>query len=126
MPDEQLRIMTCGEYLVDLRSCELFRNGQRIPLQGKPFALFVTLLENAGELVSRRTLYDRLWSDRVVDYRRGLDTAMKKLRAALRDSSQFDIETLPGRGYRLNAISGVVLLSEEPPVSASASMAVAS
>jgi len=88
---------------VDLRSGELFREGQRIPLANQSFLALSALLEQPGEVVSRDALRARLWPDsRVVEFEQGLNAIINRLRDALGDSAgnaRF-IETLPRRGYR--------------------------
>ena len=88
---------------VDLRSGELFREGQRIPLANQSFLALSALLEQPGQVVSRDALRARLWPDnRVVEFEQGLNAIINRLRDALGDSAgnaRF-IETLPRRGYR--------------------------
>jgi DNA-binding winged helix-turn-helix (wHTH) protein len=113
------KLVVFGEFLVDMRTAELFRGGQRVSLQNKPFELLVALLERAGQVVSRAALYDLLWPSEIANRRRSLDTAMKKLRLALSDSSVISIETVPGRGYRLHPGARLVVLSQNGPLSRS-------
>jgi len=91
-----------GPFKVDLVSRELWDDGQRIPLQEKPFQILVVLLEQPGELVTREELQHRLWADTVVEFEHSINTAIKKLREALGDDPERPhfIETLPKRGYR--------------------------
>src|SRR5262249_49814988 len=75
-------------------------------LQEQPFQLLLVLLERAGEVVSREELQRRLWpADTFVDFDRGLNRAVNKLREVLGDSSESPrwIETVPRRGYRFVA-----------------------
>ncbi len=86
-----------------LPSAELFRQGRRLAIADKPFALLVALLETPGELVTREALRERLWSaDTFVDFDNNLNATVRKLREALGDSASHPrfIETLPRRGYR--------------------------
>jgi TolB-like protein/DNA-binding winged helix-turn-helix (wHTH) protein/Tfp pilus assembly protein PilF len=72
-------------------------------LQEQPSQILSALLEQPGDVVTRDRLRERLWkSDTFVDYDRGLNTAVKKLRQALGDSAEAPlfIETLARRGYR--------------------------
>jgi eukaryotic-like serine/threonine-protein kinase len=92
-----------GEYEVDLNTAELRKNGTKVKLQDQPFQILVALLEQPGKVVSREALRRKLWpTDVYVDYERGLNTAMKKLREALEDEADKPryIETLPRHGYR--------------------------
>jgi TolB-like protein len=95
-----------GVFEVDLRSGELRKQGVRVKLQDRPFRTLQILLECAGEVVTREELRRRLWpSDTFVDFDHGLNSAVKKVRAALGDSADNPrfIETLAKRGYRFVA-----------------------
>ena len=88
---------------VDLTTNELYQSGVPQHLQEKPFQILALLLERPGELVTRDELQRRLWPDgTVVDFDKGLNTAVKKLRQALGDSADAPVfvETLSRRGYR--------------------------
>ena len=91
---------------VNFVSRELFKHGTRLKLQKQPFEILCMLLERPGEIVSREALRERLWPDHTfVEYEDSLNTAVRKLRAALSDSSDTPryIETMPGQGYRFIA-----------------------
>jgi TolB-like protein/DNA-binding winged helix-turn-helix (wHTH) protein/Flp pilus assembly protein TadD len=95
-----------ADFELDLSSSELIRNGHRVRLQGQPFLVLLVLLERTGEVVTREELQRRLWPDETfVDFEQGLNKAIAKLRDALDDpkSTSRLIQTLPRRGYRLNA-----------------------
>jgi eukaryotic-like serine/threonine-protein kinase len=95
-----------GTFEVDVGAGELRRHGLRIKLQDQPFQLLVLLLQRPGKLLTREELRQTLWSDHTfVDFDRGLNRAMNKLRAALCDSAETPrfIETLHRRGYRFIA-----------------------
>ena len=95
-----------GLFEVDTQSGELRRHGSRVKLQEQPFQVLVLLLEHPGEVVTRNELTKRLWPDNTfVDFERGLNKAINRLRGALRDQADKPrfIETLPHRGYRFIA-----------------------
>ena len=95
-----------GEFELDLRAGELRCGDARIPLQEKPFQFLALLLSRTGDVVSREELIQSLWpAGTHVDYEAGLNTAVKKVRAALGDSAQHPvfIETVGRRGYRFIA-----------------------
>jgi len=97
------KVVRFAEYEADLRSGELLRQGRRLKLQEKPFQVLAALLARPGELVTREELRQSLWpADTFVDFEHGLNTAVNKVREALRDSANNPrfIETLPRRGYR--------------------------
>lgn len=93
-------------YQVDLRTGELRKHGRKIRLAGRPFQILALLLEQPGELLTRKELQERLWpADTFVDFEHGVNAAMQTLRRALCDSHKNPryIETLPRRGYRFIA-----------------------
>ena len=109
--DSALRIVSSA--LMSLRSIcrprELRKSGNRkIKFQEQPLKVLATLLARPGELVTREQS-DRelgLWSDDTfVDFDRGLNTAVNRLRAALDDSAEPPrfVETVGSRGYRFIA-----------------------
>jgi Tol biopolymer transport system component/DNA-binding winged helix-turn-helix (wHTH) protein len=90
----------------NLRTQELFRSGRPVRLPNQAFRILAALLERPGELVSREELRKRVWPEGThVEYERGLNAAVNRLREALRDSAEAPrfIETLPKRGYRFIA-----------------------
>src|SRR5882762_337479 len=95
-----------GIFQGDLQAGELRRQGYKVKLQEQPFQVLTMLLERPGEVVTREALQKKLWpADTFVDFERGLNRAINKLREALvddADSPRF-IETLPRRGYRFLA-----------------------
>jgi DNA-binding winged helix-turn-helix (wHTH) protein len=92
-----------GAYTVDARAGEIFKSGKKLEVQPQPLQVLVSLLENAGEVVTREELRQKIWpANTFVDFEHSLNTAIKKLRQALGDSAIRPnyIETLPRRGYR--------------------------
>lgn len=88
---------------VDLWTGELRKNGTKLKVQNQPFKVLAMLLARPGELVTREELREGLWSDNTfVDFERGLNTAVNRLRAALNDSAESPrfVETVGSRGYR--------------------------
>jgi TolB-like protein/Flp pilus assembly protein TadD len=98
-----------GEFELDVRGYELRRRGRPIRLERQPMDVLILLVERRRELVTRDDIAARLWGDTVfVDMETGINTAIMKIRRALRDSpnklrSAAVIETVPGKGYRFVA-----------------------
>src|SRR3982750_971820 len=124
-PTGQLpRIIRFGAFEVDLDAAELRKQGLRLRLQEQPFQILAALLENPGAVVTREDLIRRLWADgTVVDFDRGLNAAVTRLRQALSDSAEAPryVETVARRGYRfIGALTPdaplPALLARVPPI----------
>jgi TolB-like protein/DNA-binding winged helix-turn-helix (wHTH) protein/Tfp pilus assembly protein PilF len=105
-PAAVARIVRFGVFEVDLKACELRKQGLRLRLPEQPFQVLVVLLENPGEIITREELRNRLWpGDTFVDFDHGLNNAVMRLREVLGDSSENPrfVETIPRRGYRFIA-----------------------
>jgi TolB-like protein/DNA-binding winged helix-turn-helix (wHTH) protein len=90
-------------YELDMHAGELRRRGVKLRLQGQPLQVLATLLNRAGEMVTREELRTNIWSaDTFVDFDHSLHNAIARLREVLGDSVDTPryIETLPRRGYR--------------------------
>lgn len=107
MPDSQPpRRYRFGVYEADARTGELRRQGIRVRLHAQPFQILLLLLERPGELLTREQIARELWPEGTfVDYEHGVNSAINRLREALRDSASSPrfIETLARRGYRFIA-----------------------
>ena len=95
-----------GLFEVDIESGALRKQGVKIKLQEQPFQALVALLERPQEILTREELQKRLWPENTfVDFDRGLNKAINRLREALGDDAENPrfIETVPQRGYRFLA-----------------------
>jgi Tol biopolymer transport system component/DNA-binding winged helix-turn-helix (wHTH) protein len=102
---------------IDLRAGELRKEGRLVKLQEQPFRVLSLLLERPGEVVTRNELRQNLWpADTFVDFDHGLNSAVARLREALRDSADKPrfIETVAKRGYRF--ISQIDAIPPASPV----------
>ena len=81
---------------------ELLHAETRVLLRPQQALVLEELLTHPGELVTREQLIARLWPKRVVDFSMGLNSVVRRLRAALGDHAEAPryIETIPRRGYR--------------------------
>jgi TolB-like protein/DNA-binding winged helix-turn-helix (wHTH) protein len=105
MPESQYRF---AEFQLDCASFELRRQGraqksERISLERIPMELLILLLERQGSVVTRQEIVDRLWGkDVFVDTEHGINTAIRKVRQALKDDPDNPrfVHTVSGKGYR--------------------------
>ena len=99
-------VVSFGPSQVDLRTQELKKHDVRLRLPGQSFQILAMLLRQPGDLVTREELQQALWpADTHVDFERGVNAAVNRLRDVLGDSADNPtfIETLPRRGYRFIA-----------------------
>ena len=102
----QASILYFDQFELDLNSYELRKSGHVIKLEKLPMEVLILLAEKRGQLVTREQIIQRLWGDDVfVDTRQGINTAIRKVRMALRDDPEHPhfLQTVTGRGYRLLA-----------------------
>ena len=117
------RVIRFGVFEVDLRAGELRNSGLKIKLQEQPFQVLEMLLRRPGDVVTREELQKAVWpADTFVDFDRGLNKAVNKIREALGDSADNPrlVETLPRRGYRFIAPVDVDAGAEPSPGPANA------
>lgn len=97
-----------GEFDLDLRSGELRKHGEEIRLEPRVFALLSYFVENAGRVIDRSELLDKIWPETHVSDA-SLTQAIKSLREALEDDPRESVyvTTLPRRGYKF--VTKVVL-----------------
>jgi TolB-like protein/Tfp pilus assembly protein PilF len=113
------RAVKFGVFEADFNAGELRKNGIKLRLQGQPFQVLAALLENPGLVVSREELRNKVWpADTFVDFDKGLNTAINKIREALGDSADNPrfIETIPRHGYRLMKSFAVAMPDDAPSV----------
>jgi len=93
-----------GPFRLDPAERRLLRDGIPVPLTPKCFDLLVVLVENAGHLLSRSELMERLWPDQFVE-EANLSFNISELRKALgegQDGAQW-VETVRKQGFRFVA-----------------------
>ena len=94
------------EFELDGARFELRRNGRSVKLERIPLELFILLAERNGDVVTRQEIVERLWGkDVFVDTEHGINTAIRKIRTALRDDAERSryVQTVSGKGYRFVA-----------------------
>src|SRR5713226_2743872 len=76
-----------GDFELDVAAYELRRRGKPVRLERQPMDLLILLAERQGRLVSREDIVGRLWDEGVfVDVETGVNTDIRKVRQALKDS----------------------------------------
>ena len=95
-------VLTVGEVSLDHQRHEVTVRGEEVRLPLKEFELLALLLENAGRVLTRDTLIDRVWGSDYVGDTKTLDVHVKRLRAKVEPdpASPVHIVTIRGLGYK--------------------------
>jgi two-component system response regulator RegX3 len=103
-PDEP-ELLRVGDVELDVSRHECRVRGDEVKLPLKEFDLLEVLLVNAGRVVTRDTLIDRVWGMDYVGDTKTLDVHIKRLRSRIEadPSRPVLITTIRGVGYRLEA-----------------------
>jgi len=94
--------LSVGDVALDPDQHEVVTRGETMTLPLKEFELLHLLLANAGRVLPRETLIDRVWGTDYVGDTKTLDVHIKRLRSKIEDdpSSPVRIVTIRGLGYK--------------------------
>jgi DNA-binding response OmpR family regulator len=107
-PDADRPVYDDGTLIINPSTFNVRCRGRDVRLTRKEFALLEELARNAGRVLTRESLLDRVWGHNYYGDSRTLDVHIRRLRQKL-DSPEM-IETVTGIGYRLQRPSS----GEEP------------
>jgi two-component system response regulator RegX3 len=95
-------VLEVGDVRLDPERHEVVVRGEPVALPLKEFELLELLLANAGRVLTRDTLIDRVWGPHYVGDTKTLDVHVKRLRSKVEDdpSAPTRITTIRGLGYR--------------------------
>jgi two-component system response regulator RegX3 len=95
-------VLCVGEVSLDHQRHEVVVRGEEVRLPLKEFELLALLLENAGRVLTRDTLIDRVWGADYVGDTKTLDVHVKRLRAKIEPdpANPTHIVTIRGLGYK--------------------------
>lgn len=93
-------VLKAGDIELNLLKREVRRAGQRIDLQPREFALLEQLVRNAGRIVTRTMLLERVWNFHFDPKTNIVETHISRLRSKLNAGfSRNAILTVRGAGY---------------------------
>lgn len=95
--------LSCGPITLNPATQEVTKNSQLIELTAYEYRLLHYLLLHAGEVISKTELTDHIYEQDQDRDSNVIEVFVKRLRSKLDPDKQLNpIETLRGRGYRLN------------------------
>lgn len=106
LPGEEVEdVVSVGDVTVDHLRHEVTVRGQEVRLPLKEFELLSLLLENAGRVLTRDVLIDRVWGADYVGDTKTLDVHIKRLRSKIEEDPAHPVRivTIRGLGYKYEA-----------------------
>ncbi|CAN5256655.1 response regulator transcription factor [soil metagenome] len=96
--------LRAGSIIVSPAQHRAWRDGRPLDLPRTEFRLLTEFVRDAGSVLTRRTLLERLWSEGSEPAANIVDTYVKRLRRKLMEGGEDDpLVTLRGVGYMLRA-----------------------
>ena len=97
-------VLEAGGIRIDSDRHQVFIRGEDVHLRRKEFELLSLLMDNAGRLLTRDVLIDRIWGSDYFGDTKTLDVHIKRLRSHVEEdpSSPKLITTIRGVGYRFD------------------------
>lgn len=96
------RTLTVGKFTLDLEKRRLTRGNKTLTLTPKQLLLLKTLMEQVGQVVTRKTLMRQVWDTEYMGDTRTLDVHIRWLREKVEDvpSAPSYLLTERGKGYK--------------------------
>ena len=101
-PAPDVDLIEIGDVRLDAGRHEVHVRGAPVPMPLKEFELLELLMLNAGRVITRDVLIDRIWGPNYYGDTKTLDVHVKRLRAKLEEdpSAPTHVVTVRGVGYR--------------------------
>lgn len=106
VPDHDPDCYDDGSLRLDFRALTTVRNGEKITITPNEYRLLRVLTSNAGNVVTRQILLEKLWDcdgNFIDDHT--LTVTMNRLRAKIEDKAHPRIRTVRGMGYIWTGVS---------------------
>jgi two-component system OmpR family response regulator len=110
-------VLEVGDLRLDPATREVWRNGTRVLLSSKQFALLEHFMRHPGEVLSRERILEHVWDFAYEGTSNLVEVYIRSLRERVdRPFGRTSIETVRGAGYRLRTDPppGPERPSEEP------------
>ena len=96
------RIISIDKIKINRDRQMVFKNNKEIYLTRKEFSILEQLAVNKNMTVSRGQMIEHVWDNSCDPFSNSIDTHILNLRKKIGDKYKKIIESVPGRGYRLN------------------------
>ena len=99
--DEEIDEFTVGSIFMKVGTREVLVKGQPVELTRKEFDLLHIFMQNAGKVLTREFLLQKVWGYEYEGETRTVDVHIRHLRRKLGPEGEERIETIHGVGYKL-------------------------
>ena len=101
--EQEETVLRVGPLTMDVDRHEVLLRGEPLALPLREFELLEFLLRNAGRVLTRGQIIDRVWGPGYVGDTKTMDVHVKRLRARIEDDPGHPglIETVRGLGYKM-------------------------
>ncbi|MCX5257823.1 response regulator transcription factor [Streptomyces canus] len=100
------RLLRAGDVTLDPATREVWRDGREVTLSCREFDLLGFLMDNAGQVVTKAQILDRVWRSEFHGESGVVETYVYYLRRKLGDRDQSLIRTVRGVGYLMARDAG--------------------
>ena len=102
--DMPVTVLKAADLEMDLLARKVTRRGQKVDLQPREFRLLEYLMRNAGQVVTRKMLLEKVWDYHFDPQTNVIDVHVSRLRSKIdKDFDEPLLHTVRGAGYRLEA-----------------------
>lgn len=103
MPRLEQEAYQVSDLVLNRLKHEVYRNGQKIDLSQKEFALLQLLMEHQGQVMTRSQIASMVWNINFNTDTNVVDVAIRRLRSKIDDHyTPKLIHTVRGMGYKLD------------------------
>jgi len=97
-------LMSHRNLTIDVLKKQVMRNHEPLSLTSKEFQILLLLLENQGDIVSKREIYVKVWGEQYFDSDNTINVHIKRLRDKIEEDSKNPeiIHTVWGYGYKID------------------------
>jgi two-component system response regulator RegX3 len=108
LDDLDASTLVVGDVVLDPEQHKVLVRGAEVAMPLKEFELLHLLLANAGRVLPRETLIDRVWGTDYVGDTKTLDVHIKRLRTKIEEepANPTRIVTIRGLGYKIERVKG--------------------
>lgn len=104
LEEENISEITYGNLTLDKKGCCLYKDDELIDFNAKEYGLILYLMENAGQVFTKKQLYEQVWNETSYYDENTIMVHISHLRNKIEDNPKDPkyIKTVRGIGYKFN------------------------